>query len=111
MRREQGVSLIILREAHRSITPSPRKRLSCSHILPGGRWADSVNYQLIRGSSRWLESNSDWGGLATAAWKKGGPFACGTGGAAMLVYPPVGREPRARDSIHAFPAQWRGDGW
>jgi hypothetical protein len=51
-----------------------------------------------------------WAGSATSGWKKGGPFACGAGGAAMLVYPPTGGNTRPRNSIHTFPAQRLCDG-
>src|SRR5216684_4370576 len=65
---------------------------------------------MIRGSSSWLGLNMDWDSSVTAGWKKGGHFACGAGGTAMLVYPPTGGNPRPGDSIHAFPAQRLCDG-
>ncbi len=54
--------------------------------------------------------NMAWGGLATAAWKKGGAAACGAGGAAGIVRPPAGRDAGARDAVHALSAQRGGDG-
>src|SRR5260370_9368218 len=65
---------------------------------------------MIRGSSQWLGLNMDWGCSTTAAWKKGGHFACGAGGAAMLMCPPTGGEQRPGDSIHTDPAQKHYDG-
>ena len=91
--------------------PSPRKRrLSYSHILRGSCTADSVGQLMIRGSERCLGLNTGWGGSMTAAWKKGGRAACGTGWTARLVYPPAGWNARPRDSIYAFSAQQLGNG-
>jgi hypothetical protein len=42
--------------------------------LPKAGLADSVGQLLIRGADQW-RWNLGWGGLATAAWKKGGRLA------------------------------------
>jgi len=87
----------------------PLSGLSYSHILPSRREADSVRFPLIRGRKRWLGLNMGWGGLATAAWKKGGQFACGAGGAAWLLRASAGRNAGTGDSVYAVPAQRLGD--
>src|SRR5260370_26483560 len=52
----------------------------------------------------------DWGGLATAAWKKGGALACGAGGAAGVVHSATGRDAGAGDAVQPLSAPWGGDG-
>lgn len=52
----------------------------------------------------------DWGDLAIAAWKKGGPVACGAGGAAGLVYPSPWRGSGGRDAVSPASSQSVGDG-
>src|SRR5258708_913323 len=52
----------------------------------------------------------DWGGLATAAWKKGGALACGAGGAAGGVHSATGRAAGAGDAVQPLSAPWGGDG-
>jgi hypothetical protein len=59
--------------AVRSLSPFFTYHMHTSQ-LPKVRWADSVGRLLIRGSDRW-RLNLAWGGLATAAWKKGGRLA------------------------------------
>ena len=87
----------------------PLAGLSYSHILPSPRGADSVSFVLIRGRKRWLGLNMGWGGLATAAWKKGGQFARGTGGTARLLRASAGRNAGTGDSVYAVSAQRFGD--
>src|SRR6266508_5976754 len=84
-------------------------RIHTSRLRRGSK-ADSVNRRVICGSSQWLGSNMDWGGLATAVWKKGGLVASGPGSATGSVHPATWRHACAGDAIHAFPAQWVGDG-
>ena len=61
-----------------------------------------MSYLVIRGSSQCLGLNTAWGGLATAAWKKGGHFSCSAVGAAVLLYPPARWHAGAGDSITRF---------
>ena len=45
---------------------------------------------------------SDWGDLAIGAWKKGGPTACGAGGAAGLVCPAAWRDRAGEMQFRGF---------
>src|SRR5437868_4419774 len=86
--------------------PSPRfsgYRMHTSR-LPIVRRADSMGHVIDSWSEPW-GSTLDWGGLATAAWKKGGRLACGPGGAALLVYSTAGGATVAGDAVYALPAQ------
>jgi hypothetical protein len=92
MLRSISNSMSIRRTASLAIGASPCFTLSHSHISVA-LW-EKAGFPIDRradGGGGWLWSDMDWGDLAIAAWKKGGPAACGVGGPSGLLRAPPWR--------------------